>query len=327
MITFACRKPWENATSIVNDGRDVLGHDNPTLGQFGVQIGSSLLTVNARLLQPPRINYKDQRSNKPSQVNPRFGSWNLAEVKFSTGSNIGVWTYIYFASDRRGFYPGENDIRGVVVEFGQFMTRTGVDASKLIVPGPTVNLRDGFEKENDDAIKNIFRAMYEAKGGKPKPNFVLCVLPFNDVAIYNSIKGVADTKAGINTVCCVGSKFIKSSPQYFGNVSMKFNLKAGGINQVLDAPKLGIVSEGKTMVVGIDVTHPSPGSKEGAPSVAGIVASVDKFLGQWPADFDVQEGRKEMVSSLERMGEHYFYFISQKLRYLNCANPLQSWVG
>ena len=55
------------------------------------------------------------------------------------------------------------------------------------------------------------------------------------------------------------------------------------------------------MVVGIDVTHPSPGSKEGAPSAAGIVASVDKFLGQWPCTFSIQEGRKETVSALEAM--------------------------
>lgn len=55
------------------------------------------------------------------------------------------------------------------------------------------------------------------------------------------------------------------------------------------------------MVVGLDVTHPSPGSKEGAPSVAGIVASVDKWLGQWPADFNVQLGKKEMVAALESM--------------------------
>jgi eukaryotic translation initiation factor 2C len=32
----------------------------------------------------------------------------------------------------------------------------------------------------------------------------LCVLSFNDVAIYKSIKNVADTKAGIHTVCVVG---------------------------------------------------------------------------------------------------------------------------
>ena len=30
MITFACRKPWENADSIISDGRQVLGLNNPS---------------------------------------------------------------------------------------------------------------------------------------------------------------------------------------------------------------------------------------------------------------------------------------------------------
>lgn len=58
----------------------------------------------------------------------------------------------------------------------------------------------------------------------------------------------------------------------------------GGVNQSLNPAKLCILGEGKTMVVGRDVTHPSPGSADSAPSVAAIVASVDKMLGQWPAN-------------------------------------------
>jgi hypothetical protein len=188
--------------------------------------------------------------------------------------------------------------------FKDFLIRSGINANDFIrqPPPPEIILDDGQEGANDTKIGNIVRAMYTAKNG-PRPRFILCILPHNDAAIYNSIKNYADTKAGINTVCVVGSKFMKEQrqDQYFGNVSLKFNLKAGGINQILDPLKLGIISEGKTMVVGLDVTHPSPGSRDTAPSVAGIVASVDKFLGQWPADFRIQESRKEMISGLEAM--------------------------
>jgi eukaryotic translation initiation factor 2C len=224
--------------------------------------------------------------------------------QFHTGSNLGQWTYIVLKSSRhtRDWF-GEADIQQTVVRFKQFLTNSGINAGGLILPPPpTVNLFDGDEGGNDAAIKTVFRQMYDSQRN-PRPRFVLVVLPYNDVAIYNSIKTVADTKAGMHTVCMVGSKFMKEQrqEQYFGNVSLKFNLKAGGINQTLDAAKLGVISEGKTMVVGIDVTHPSPGSKDGAPSVAGIVASIDKVLGQWPATFDIQESRKEMVTALEGM--------------------------
>ena len=55
------------------------------------------------------------------------------------------------------------------------------------------------------------------------------------------------------------------------------------------------------MVVRVGVTHPSPGSTSSAPSIAGMVASVDKRLGQWPADLRIQGSRKEMASELDSM--------------------------
>jgi hypothetical protein len=62
--------------------------------------------------------------------------------------------------------------------------------------------------------------------------------------------------------------------------------------------KLGIITEGKTMVVGIDVTHPSHGPLSSTPSVAAVVASTDKNLSQFPCELSIQEGRKEMITDL-----------------------------
>jgi len=66
------------------------------------------------------------------------------------------------------------------------------------------------------------------------------------------------TFAGISTVCVVDDSRKFGTPsdrgkdlQYFANVALKFNLKLGGQNQVLDGAKLGIIDEGKTMVVGL----------------------------------------------------------------------------
>jgi hypothetical protein len=228
----------------------------------------------------------------------------MSDIKFHTGSNLGSWTYLWIQTNRYNhretFDAGY--LKQTLQKFVSFLMKSGITAGPPVQspPPPVMLISDGDNAGNDKKIKVLFRAMCDSK---LKPKFVLVILPYNDVAIYNSIKTVADTKAGIHTVCVVGSKFGKEQrqEQYFGNVALKINGKAGGINQTLDAPKLGVISEGRTMVVGIDVTHPSPGSAEGAPSVAGIVASVDKFLGQWPSDFSIQESRKEMVSALQTM--------------------------
>jgi eukaryotic translation initiation factor 2C len=226
----------------------------------------------------------------------------MANIKFYVPANIGDWTYIWFQSDRNRERFGTDELQHNMMKFQNFMNQSGINATGFIrdKPAPIIYLSDGDEPGNHEKISSIFRAMYSSP---KRPRTVFCILPYNDVAIYNSIKTVADTKAGINTISMVGSKFMKENrqEQYFGNVSLKANMKGGGINQVLSKDKMGLIGEGETMVVGIDVTHPSPGSKDTAPSAAGIVASVDKYLGQWPCDFNVQESRKEMVSALEGM--------------------------
>jgi eukaryotic translation initiation factor 2C len=112
MITFACRKPWENSDSIVGDGKTVLGlnpNANSKALQFGMQVGTSLLTVEARVLPSPPIGYRNAQSKETTLI-PRFGSWNMANIKFHTGSNLGVWTYIWFRSDRSRDRFGEAEI-------------------------------------------------------------------------------------------------------------------------------------------------------------------------------------------------------------------------
>ncbi|KGM92618.1 uncharacterized protein PADG_11068 [Paracoccidioides brasiliensis Pb18] len=50
------------------------------------------------------------------------------------------------------------------------------------------------------------------------------------------------------------------------------------------------------MVVGIDDTHPSPGSASNTPSIAGVVAFMNSQVAQWPADLPIQTSCQEMVS-------------------------------
>ena len=48
-------------------------------------------------------------------------------------------------------------------------------------------------------------------------------------------------------------------------------------------------------MVGIDVTHPGPGSREGTPSIAAVVANVDDNFVQFPASLRIQQHSKKEV--------------------------------
>ncbi|KAF7874945.1 hypothetical protein EAF04_002119 [Stromatinia cepivora] len=303
MLAFANRRPEPNAMSIITSGKQVLGlnaKDNPLLSQFGVQVGNSLITVQGRVLPPPAINYKNKQL-RPMTTMPRDGSWNMRDTRFHTCGDLGPWTYMIVEStSRAGGRVDQQAVMDTVDQFRRHLHGAGIGVQGYMNrPAPTIKHIEGNEAATSAAVSDVFTKLTTSKN-LPKPKFVLCILPVNDVMLYNTIKRFADTSAGIHTVCVQYSKFVKGDPQYFGNVALKFNLKAGGINQTID--KLGVINEGKTMVVGIDVTHPSPGSKETAPSVAAMVTSTDKLLGQWSGICRLQnQARQEMVSDLESM--------------------------
>ena len=134
-------------------------------------------------------------------------------------------------------------------------------------------------------------------------DLLFIILPGENTPLYKHIKALADKYYGIHTICSVGSKLAKDRgrDQYMANVALKFNLKLGGINQIVENKNLGIIDQNKTMVVGINVTHPSPGSSSNAPSVSAMVASIDKFLGQWRTVLRIQRATQESVDDLTEM--------------------------
>lgn len=194
-----------------------------------------------------------------------------------------------------------------VTQFYRALQDIGVTAaaptkgSRIIVSGPD-------DTRIKTALKNI-------PGDQRQARLILIILLTVYTLLYNRVKHAGDIKVGVHIICVIGFKFAKAQSQYFANVALKFNLKLGGINQLVNSMRLGIVNEDKTMVIGIDVTHPSPGSASNAPSVAGIVASVDKWLGQWPADLRIQESRKEIVSELDSTLKSRFYLWKTQGKY------------
>lgn len=134
-----------------------------------------------------------------------------------------------------------------------------------------------------------------------KPSLILGIFPSKETALYNCVKQICDFRCGVRNVNVQADKMVNPNPQYSANVGLKINLKLGGTNQSLRQSDLGFFADGKTMLVGIDVTHPPPGSSGSAPSVAGIVASIDATLAQWPAEIRIQPARQEMVTDLDNL--------------------------
>ena len=311
MIGFAVRKPTHNAQSIAASGGHLLGFEpiNPTLVRtlppiravrtgeliinkqaFNIDVIPKLITVPGRVLTNPNIKYAGTKS-----INPQSGSWNMTSAEFVTKANLLKWTYLRISlQGGDSFWQSEQDFVNTMDRFQTTLRQRGIKLADYMIGQQIVVGLQNLESEVDKAIHRF------AINSQRRPNLILVILPEREMAsVYNRVKSVCDIKEGILNVCVVDKKFSKANDQYFTNVGLKFNLKLGGRNHSLDPTKLGILREKRTMVVGLDVTHPSPGSSSNAPSVAGIVASVDEWLGQWPADLRVQTARQEMVDDLD----------------------------
>jgi len=249
----------------------------------------TLITVPGRVLPAPDVKYQGNKTSKPT-----FGSWY--SNRFLTAASMANWTYLRISvkgDERNDPWTNEESLNATIDGFRQALVNSGMMVAACL-PGMSIAVDPGRPEADIDNAINLFNTSKK----RPPPKMILVILPRDDSAIYNRVKYACDIKEGILNVCVIASKFAKGDSRYYENVALKFNLKLGGRNQSLDSAKLGIIANGKTMVVGIDVTHPAPGASTTAPSVAGMVASVDQFLGQWPGELRIQAGRQEMVADL-----------------------------
>jgi eukaryotic translation initiation factor 2C len=222
----------------------------------------------------------------------------MVDIAFSKPQALRTWSWLCFDTNPR-YRVEDANLNAGFKELTKILNNMGVTTNAPL-PGRRVMLNG-----NNDA-EVVERAVRELQT-LHKPNLILGILPGKEAPLYNIIKQVCDVRCGVQNVNVQASKFggekgrIGADPQYCANVGLKINLKMGGQNQRLEPSQLGIFADGKTMLVGLDVTHPSPGSAGTAPSVAAIVASVDSHLAQWPAEIRIQKARQEMVDDLEAL--------------------------
>lgn len=302
MIEFAARRPDDNAQSIINSGLNVVGINplspeglNTSLKKYGIKISTKMLTVDGRVLQAPGLQYK----KSADVVRPRDGKWNLANNPFFSGSVINKLHCIVINEGRETIYGGAARTTAHLAAFQQALNKYGVNIKGTIShQAVSVNSVDIMKKH--PKITELLEA--KIKSINPKPEFLFFLLPGDNAFLYDCIKHLCDVRLGIPNICNIGSKFSKENgqDQYFANVALKFNLKKGGVNHYVSSDQMKPL-DNRTIVFGIDVTHPSPGSSESAPSIAGIVASVDQYFTQYPASIRTQKGRKEMVTDLKDM--------------------------
>lgn len=308
MLKFAARYPNQNAMSIAGDATTVgtglkllqlrgpqgSNPQSQSIELFGLNVSTSMLTVEGRILPAPQVKYGKKT------VRPSNGSWNCADQSFIKGGRFESWATMVLnlpgratlgrSADENDHHIGalRNELKKYGLQMGDYKGTRSRDLQHL-----TFDNRD----VNNSALDSIFSV-----AGNNRIPLIFVVLPNDDKWLYARIKYYGDAVYGIHTICSIGSKLSNERGQgmYMGNLALKFNLKGGGVNHEI-ANTLIRPLDKSTMLMGIDVTHPSPGSAKGAPSIACAVASRDPFLSQWPGSLRKQTGKQEMID--EKRGQ------------------------
>ncbi|KAI0766861.1 argonaute-like protein [Trametes elegans] len=288
VLDFATKKPVPRLDAI-RTGLQVLQYGQSEY----LRVNPDPVSLDARVLDAPTLRY-GPGSGQPT-IRPRDGAWNMIDKKFYKPASIARWCVVIF--ERQGsFRPdvAQRMVEGLLRAFQEGGMTVGEQ-------DPIIEWANG---SNDVAnfLKSVGRQCYEKNDRSGGPSLIVAVLPEASVELYMRIKHFGDITQGVATQCLQSRKCSFAKAQYYANVSLKVNVKLGGINTVPEARSVPALTDphNPTIVMGADVIHPAPGV-EGRPSFASLVMNVDSDVAKYIADCRAQPSRQEMIHGLKEM--------------------------
>ncbi|KAJ3300746.1 hypothetical protein HK104_006045 [Borealophlyctis nickersoniae] len=289
MIRQTVQKPEQRASKIQRAVDHVLLYENEYMKSFGLNVETSMLSVPARVLPAPMVVFAPDGQNRPRAVPGTDGFWQLRNQRLAQAVPLVSYAFIFFI---RISEVEACAVRDTLVQ--KFLV-AGLNIQGGNAP---VLIGNPFQAGN---IRAYLQTAYkEAKMAFNKPpQLLICVIDKDPKGIYEDIKRITLTEAGVLSQCLLSkhvgkAQFIKD--QYALNVALKINIKLGGATNYVDRLPY---FEVPTMVVGADVTHAHAGSA--APSVAAVVTSLDSKAVRYQTFLRAQPSRVEIINDLENI--------------------------
>lgn len=253
------------------------------MDKLGVKISTDITPLMGRVLNSPRVSY--------SATQPRVedGQWSLLGSKFIKISSISRLAILVLSDKGQHDFRSSEEVREVVDKLLDKCRGAGI---KISQPFPPLIVQLPKREQNDPLRSSAIEAIKIELGKLPeKPDMVIVFMSGREPRIYPSIKKLFDTKFGIPTVCMLNSRVRRErdQDQYLSNIALKVNARLGGLNHTISTDSHEWLKN--SMLVGMDVTHPSAGSPSGLPSIAAVVASCDGSFFQYPVSMRLQENQ------------------------------------
>ncbi|KAJ3740285.1 Piwi domain-containing protein [Lentinula detonsa] len=296
VLSFVPKNPRERLQRIKAGWQNLEYENSEFLKGANITVHPDALTVHGRILPSPNILYSGA-SGTPATPTPltltlaKPGTWDVMRKRFWSPARPSFVLILNLTGHRDS--PDMNKLMG---QLFNTLKERGVD-----VPNTSTIINDS----GADLSALIRREAERYKVG-PIGLLVLAILPENAAELYANVKRVGDVLLGVPTQCIRWSQKLTQTvqnnrgiDQYLNNLALKINVRCGGVNHVPASTAMDYLAEHPTMVIGADVSHPSPGST--APSFASLVSSRDSKCSIYSAQMKVQPFRKEIIESLDEM--------------------------
>ncbi|CAK4646856.1 hypothetical protein LEN26_009490 [Aphanomyces euteiches] len=299
MILHTATNPEVRRQKIEARVRDAHFSGDQCLQAFGLTVDPKLLAVEGRVLRAPGVLYGRGKTEQP-----RDGAWNMRNLELFQGMALDSYAILSLCDSRR---TSNDDILDFFHALVDHMKSLGM---KPPSGRPPLLVRQGRQQP----IESMFgEAVNQAKTAfGVNPQVIFCVSPVADAANYGELKIASDVTFGIPSQMMLAKHLLKKNPMYMSNLLLKVNTKLGGRNAVCKDPLPKIGSQA-TIIFGADVTHPGAMDKS-RPSVAAVVASMDRWGVRHAASIRKQGHRVEQIEDLESMAAEMLkaFFIETK---------------
>ncbi|KAH9006798.1 ribonuclease H-like domain-containing protein [Lactarius hatsudake] len=296
VLEFATKRPIDCLGSIVN-GLGVLEHgQSEYVREFGMTVANEPIRIQARILGAPTLRYH-QSSERPRAI-PQDGAWNLFNKRMFTPSNVAHWMIIIYERKQRFNEQVANQMASDLV--------TACEAVGIPMnPQPALIKWELGQGNIGQQLRAASDECQRRTGSLP--TLVVVVLPEGGNNIYTAVKHFGDVAVGVVTQCMKSSKCFRAKPQYYANITLKLNVKLGGVNSVPEPCHISFLTNTTipTIVMGAHVIRSAPASGSGdCPSVASLVGSIDTSAVRYVSTMEVQRSRREIIDTMESMSTY-----------------------
>ncbi|XP_023316533.1 protein argonaute-2 isoform X2 [Trichogramma pretiosum] len=265
----------ETAMNIIYNSND------DAMKQFGIQLDKEFAKVDARLLKAPILLYGNNRKAYPSR-----GVWK--PEKFRVPGSLQAAKTKHWSIINADKWVKSNDLFDLAKAIKTEAGNRGITLSDPLQPFPQV-----------EKMPDLQKWLIQLKRHDCK--FVIIILPDKGQITYAHTKTSAEIDIGMLTQCLrsntLRNKIIsRRDAATMTNLLQKINAKINGTNHTIS--KTRALEGGVCMLVGADVTHPSP-QNPNQPSIAAVVSSqdhVNHFV--YNTEIRLQDGNQELISDL-----------------------------